>query len=170
MTAVLLVLALQASAPPLAAITPPRDDSIGINAENGAREPTATLDRMHDAASRADGQTYFDQFAPGARFVGTDASEHWDMVQFRAYAEPIFARDQGWTYHPRDRTLIISGDVAWFDEILDSESYGVLRGSGVLRRYGPGEVWKIDQHVLSFAVPNDQARSVVDLIQGEPAL
>lgn len=152
-------------APPLAAMAPARGDSIGIAAQRGADASNATLDRMHDAASHADAATYFAQFSDGARFIGTDESERWDMVQFRAYVEPYFAKGQGWTYHPRDRTLIISGDVAWFDEVLDNDGYGVLRGSGLLRRYGPGDDWKIEQYVLSFAVPNARSRAVVAAIR-----
>ncbi|WAC58364.1 nuclear transport factor 2 family protein [Brevundimonas sp. SL130] len=164
----LTALVLQ-SAPPPAAMVPPWDDRIGIAAQQGADEAAATLDRMHQAAADADGETYFAQFSDGARFVGTDASEHWDISAFKAYAEPIFTRGQGWTYRPYDRTLIISGDVAWFDEKLDNDSYGALRGSGLLRRTGPGEVWKIEQYVLSFTVPNDKAKAVVDVIKSAAA-
>ena len=45
-----------------------------------------------------------------------------------------------------------------------NESYGETRGSGVLRLTGDG--WKIEQYVLSFAVPNDKARQVVEVIRG----
>lgn len=166
--ALLAALALQ-TAPPLAAMVPPRDDKIGMAAQQGADEAAATLDRMHQAAAEADGETYFAQFSSGARFIGTDASEHWDIPAFKAYAEPIFARGQGWTYRPYDRTLIISGDFVWFDEKLDNDSYGALRGSGLLRRTGPGNVWKIEQYVLSFTVPNDRADAVVDAIKSDPA-
>lgn len=166
--ALLAALTLQ-TAPPLAAMAPARDDSIGIAAQTGADAAGATLDRMHKAAAEADGATYFAQFGDGARFVGTDASEHWDIAAFKAYAEPIFAQGRGWTYRPYDRTLIISGDFAWFDEKLDNDSYGALRGSGLLRRTGPGDVWKIEQYVLSFTVPNDKAEAVVDLIAAGPA-
>lgn len=151
--------------PPLTAMVPERNDAIGIAAQRGADAANATLDRMHAAASRADGETYFAQFSSGARFIGTDPGEHWDIAAFGAYAEPYFAKGQGWTYHPRDRTLVISGDFAWFDETLDNDSYGVLRGSGLLRRYGTGDDWKIEQYVLSFAVPNDRSRAVVDAIR-----
>lgn len=160
-----LFLSAQTPPPPLAALVPERNDAIGVAAQRGADAANATLDRMHTAASRADGETYFAQFSTGARFIGTAPDEHWDISAFRAYAEPWFARGQGWTYHPRDRTLIISGDFAWFDETLDNDSYGVLRGSGLLRRYGPGDDWKIEQYVLSFAVPNDRSRAVVDAIR-----
>jgi len=165
--ALLTVLVLQ-SPPPLAAMVPARDDSIGIAAQRGSDEAAATLDRMHQAAADADGATYFAQFSDGARFVGTDASEHWDMPAFKAYAEPVFAKGQGWTYRPHDRTLIISGDFAWFDEKLENDAYGALRGSGLLRRTGPGEIWKIEQYVLSFTVPNDRTEAVVDAIKSAP--
>lgn len=132
-------------------------------------EVAETLDALHAAAARADGQAYFDLFTPDARFIGTDATERWTLSEFRAYAEPYFARGQGWTYTPVERTVTLAPIqcmcVAWFDEVLDSDSYGVTRGSGVLRKTRAG--WKIEQYVLSFAVPNDRARAVVGVIAGE---
>ena len=129
----------------------------------------AVIDRMHQAASRADGQDYFNQFTPDARFIGTDATERWSLTAFRAYAEPYFARGRGWTYVPRERTVTVAPIdcrcVAWFDEILDNSSYGEVRGSGVLRLTDGG--WKIEQYVLSFAVPNDRADAVVATIKAE---
>ena len=47
---------------------------------------------------------------------------------------------------------------------VEVDSYGVTRGSGVLRKTRDG--WKIEQYVLSFAVPNDKARAVVEAIEG----
>lgn len=160
MIAVLLAaLALQSPGP----ATGPSAPSDGIALAEAASQAAATLDRMHQAAARGDGAAYFAQFAPDARFIGTDASERWSLDQFHAYADPVFARGRGWTYHPRERALTTAGDLAWFDEILDHDAYGVLRGSGVLRRRGG--VWKIEQYVLSFAVPNDRAEAVVDVIR-----
>lgn len=135
-----------------------------------ATEETAVgvvIDRMHDAASRADGSVYFAQFTPDARFIGTDSGERWSLAAFRAYAQPYFARGQGWTYVPHDRVVTIAPIacrcVAWFDERLDNASYGETRGSGVLRLTDDG--WKIEQYVLSFAVPNDVAGDVVAVIR-----
>ncbi len=129
----------------------------------------AVIDRMHQAASRADGADYFGYFTTNARFIGTDATERWSVAAFRAYAEPYFAKGQGWTYVPRDRTVTIAPVecrcIAWFDEILDNASYGQVRGSGVLRLTDDG--WKIEQYVLSFAVPNDRADAVVAAIKSE---
>ena len=158
--ALLATLALQSSSPPGA---PP--DPASIQADLAAQDAATTLDRMHAAASRADGVVYFDQFAPDARFIGTDNTERWSLAQFRAYAEPFFAQGKGWTYRPRERSLTVSGDMAWFDEVLDNDAYGTTRGSGVLRLTQDG--WKIEQYVLSFAVPNDKARAVVDAIKAD---
>jgi len=134
-------------------------------------EAEAVIDRMHQAASRADGPAYFALFTPDARFIGTDATERWTLEQFKAYAEPHFARGQGWTYRPHDRVATLApGDcrcIVWFDELLDNDAYGLTRGSGVLRRTEDG--WKIEQYVLSMPIPNDKARAVVDLIQADPA-
>ncbi len=132
-------------------------------------EVAEALDALHAAAARADGAAYFALFTPDARFIGTDASERWTLSEFRAYAEPYFARGQGWTYTPVERTVTLAPIqcmcVAWFDEVLDSQSYGVTRGSGVLRKTRAG--WKIEQYVLSFAVPNDRTRAVVEAIASE---
>ena len=111
---------------------------------------------------------YFALFTPDARFIGTDATERWSLTEFRAFAEPIFARGRGWTYIPRDRVITVAPIdcrcIAWFDEELDNAGYGQTRGSGVLRLTDDG--WKIEQYVLSFAVPNDKASAVVEAIRG----
>lgn len=127
----------------------------------------ATVDRMHQAASEADGVRYFAQFTADARFIGTDATERWTLAEFRTLYEPYFASGRGWTYTPRERTVTLAPlacrCIAWFDEVLDNDAYGVTRGSGVLRLTDEG--WKIEQYVLSFAVPNDVAREVTAAIR-----
>ncbi len=136
-----------------------------------AREVDAVIDRLHEAASKADGAVYFDLFTPDARFIGTDATERWSLAEFRAYAEPFFARGQGWSYVPRARVVTFAPVecrcVAAFDEVLDNASYGSVRGSGVLVKTEAG--WKIEQYVLSYAIPNDLARSVTALIREHEA-
>lgn len=129
----------------------------------------AVLDRLNAASTAADGEAYFALFTPDARFVGTDATEHWTLPQFRAFAEPYFSRGRGWSYPATERTITIAPIdcrcIAWFEEKLVNDSYGVTRGSGVLRLTDDG--WKIEQYVLSFAVPNDRADAVVEAIKGE---
>ena len=150
--------------PPDAAMVPAPDAGAVQRGQDEVAEVNAVLDAMHAAASRADGAAYFAQYAPSARFIGTDAGEHWSLEAFRAYAEPYFARGQGWTYRPHDRTIMSVGDVFFFDEKLSNDGYGEMRGSGVLTRDSAGQL-KIQQYVLSFTVPNDRADEVVKAIR-----
>ncbi len=121
---------------------------------NDAQDVWAVLDSLHDAAARADGAKYFSLYAPEAVFLGTDETERWTLKQFRAYAEPIFAKGRGWTYTRLERSIVVQpGGWASFDELLENAKYGVCRGSGSLRRTGEG--WKIVQYNLSVPIPND---------------
>lgn len=137
---------------------------------SGPDEIVKTLDRFHDAASRADENEYFGLFAADGVFLGTDASERWSKEQFRAYAKPYFAQGRGWTYLPRPNgrfvTVSRDGGVAWFDEVLDNAKFGECRGSGVLVRDDKG--WKIAQYNLTVPVPNDLLPKVADMIKAMP--
>lgn len=132
-----------------------------------AAQVAAVLDQLDRASTAADGPAYFALFTPNARFVGTDATEHWTLPEFRAFAEPYFSQGKGWSYPATERTITIAPIecrcVAWFEEKLTNTSYGETRGSGVLRLTDAG--WKIEQYVLSFAVPNEAAQPVVEVIQ-----
>ena len=123
------------------------------------------LDDFHDAASKADEERYFALFAPDGVFLGTDATERWTVEEFRRYAHPHFSKGRGWTYAPRDRHIWIARDgrFATFDELLDNEGYGELRGTGALARTDEG--WRILQYNLTFTVPNDAADDVVKRIR-----
>ena len=126
----------------------------------------AVLDAFHAAAARADEAAYFGLLAPNAVFLGTDAGERWDKPAFRAFAHPYFAQGKGWAFVPRDRHVDFAaeGRVAWFDELLDSASYGECRGTGVLERSDVG--WRVVQYHLTIPVPNDLAKEVVARIRG----
>jgi len=128
------------------------------------------VDDWHHAAAVADESKYFGYAAPEFVFLGTDATERWDLASFRAYAHPYFAAGKAWTFVPRDRHVIVGGDgkTAWFDELLDSASYGICRGSGVLRNVG-GQ-WKVAQYNLSIPIPNALAKKFVDEIRGASPL
>ena len=132
-------------------------------------EIASVLDAFHAAAARADEDAYFAAFAPEGVFLGTDASERWNVPAFRAYVHPHFAAGRGFAYTPRDRHVSFSRDAqtAWFDELLDHPRYGELRGSGVLVKRT--SVWKIAQYNLTFTVPNAVAPEVVRLMQAAPA-
>jgi ketosteroid isomerase-like protein len=130
-----------------------------------AAEVGAVLDAFHDAAARADEAAYFALLADSAVFLGTDATERWAKGEFLAFARPHFASGKGWRFVPRGRQIQLAagGRVAWFDELLDSESYGECRGTGVLERIG--DRWLIQQYHLTIPVPNELAREVVTRIR-----
>jgi hypothetical protein len=134
-----------------------------------AEDPTLaisqTLDHLHSAASKADGQAYFALFAPEGVFLGTDATERWTVEEFKKYAMPHFSKGKGWTYVSKARHIQLApgGEIAWFDEILDNATYGTCRGSGVLRKVDGS--WKISQYHLTIPVPNDLAEPVVKMIK-----
>jgi ketosteroid isomerase-like protein len=126
----------------------------------------AAMDAFHAAASEADFDAYFALMHDDGVFLGTDATERWTKAQFMEYARPFMVEQgKGWTYHPRDRRVSVRGDVAWFDELIENEKYGTLRGQGVLVR--EGGAWKVAQYSYSFAVPNEKAPGVVALILGQ---
>ncbi|MDO9337187.1 MAG: nuclear transport factor 2 family protein [Caulobacter sp.] len=157
MRLLILMLCLLAT-PALALEPPPAPPAAQIN---------QTLDAVHDAAARADADRYFGLYAKDAIYIGTDAAERWTIAQFRAYAEPYFAQGKGWTYRPRERHVTVTDDpcrcIAWFDELLDSDSYGTSRGTGVMV-VQDGE-WKVAQYALTFPMPNDLAKGFTDQIK-----
>lgn len=138
--------------------------ALALNTASDERQSVArVLDEFHDAASKADEARYFGHVSADAVFIGTDATERWSVAAFRAYAHPHFAAGRGWTYVPRDRSITVHGDVAWFDELLDNTKYGVCRGTGVLTK--DGGTWKIAQYSLSIPIPNEKALEVVKKIR-----
>lgn len=130
-------------------------------------EVAAVLDQLNVASAAADADAYFALYTPDARFVGTDASEHWTIEELRAYATPYFNEGNGWSYPATSRVITIAPIdcrcIAWFEERLTNDSYGRTRGSGVMRLTEGG--WKIEQYVLSLAVPNDLASPIARIIK-----
>jgi hypothetical protein len=121
------------------------------------------LDEWHAAAARADMAAYFETIDEGGTYIGTDATENWTKQAFYDWSKPYFDKGKAWTFKAVERNIYFSDDhsLAWFDEKLEA-SYGMLRGSGVLRLKN-GE-WKIMQYVLSFPVPNEKFDDFIKLI------
>jgi ketosteroid isomerase-like protein len=119
------------------------------------------LDDWHAAAAKADEERYFRHFAKGAIFLGTDATEQWSLEAFRAYAHPLFAKGKAWTMRPTSRHVVVGADgrTAWFHELLDTQTLGELRGSGVV--VNEGGAWKIALYDVSIPIPNDVSKDVV---------
>ncbi len=125
------------------------------------------LDSWHQAATVADEKIYFDLMDQDAVFIGTDPAEYWIKEDFRQWAEPYFKRSSAWVFQPQKRNIYLSadGETAWFDEILLSANYGICRGSGVLVK--KNNQWLIKHYVLSFAIPNDKVKAVMNLLREE---
>jgi hypothetical protein len=126
-----------------------------VAGDDAKAEIEGILDSFHEAASKADGDSYFSLFFDGGVFIGTDVTERWSIDEFEAFAEPYFSEGRGWTYIPKERHIDLSpqGRTAWFDEVLWNEKYGTCRGTGVLVLTEAG--WRIAQYHLTFPIPND---------------
>ncbi len=122
---------------------------------------SAVLDQFHREAAQGNWNAYFDLMSDDAVFLGTDVGERWPKAVFREYA----SGRSGWLYTPRERNINFTpdGNTAWFDEVLDSASYGTSRGTGVLIRTASG--WKISQYHLTFPIPNALSRQFTDQIK-----
>ncbi|MBB4082982.1 nuclear transport factor 2 family protein [Brevundimonas lenta] len=131
------------------------------------QQAAAALTDMHAAAARADSAAWEARLAPGLVWVGNETSERWDHDAFVAFAQPIFARGEGWTYSARERHVTLAPDpcecVAWFDELLDSQTYGTARGEGMLVR--EGDDWRVLRYALSYPIPNDLAKEMTGEIR-----
>ncbi len=140
----------------LAQHTPISDDRAAI---------TAVLDDWHQAAADADLNRYFSYFASkDSIFMGTDATERWTRQAFYDYAKTFFDKGKAWTFHGAERHIYLaaSGDNAWFDEQVVTQSRGIWRGTGVLVKSTSG--WKIAHYNLSLPIPNDVFTRVLDLL------
>lgn len=118
------------------------------------------LNDWHKAAGEANFDAYFGLMAPDAVFIGTDATEYWEGEAFKVFAKPYFDRGKAWNFTPLERHVYINGDLAWFDELLETQM-GICRGSGVLKNVNG--VWKIAHYVLSIAVPNENVTELTSL-------
>jgi hypothetical protein len=123
---------------------------------------SALLDTLNARAARADFTGYFNLYAEASVFMGTDATERWDKKQFMDWSKPIFDRGRAWNFSSLERHIYFdgSGQLAWFDELLNTQMK-ICRGSGVAVR--EGNEWKLKQYVLSMTVPNSLVDTLVPL-------
>lgn len=120
------------------------------------------LDSFNRAAAKADYNAYFNFYADGAIFTGTDVTERWDKKAFMVWAKPFFDRGRAWNFTSLERHIYFdkTGNTAWFDELLNTQMK-ICRGSGVLVKQG--KEWKLTQYILSATIPNDQMDAVIKL-------
>lgn len=133
-----------------------------LSAQTEEKAVSKMLDDWHKAAAEAKFDTYFSYMADDGIFIGTDATENWNLTQFKAFSKPYFDKGKAWHFTAVQRNVFFNAtkDMAWFDELLDTEMK-LCRGSGVLRK--ENGKWKIAHYVLSMTVPNDKIDAVIKL-------
>ena len=135
---------------------------ISTNPKRDKEAIDIVLNNWHKAAAEANAENYFDAMTDDAVFLGTDASEHWNKKEFKAFAKPFFDKGKAWDFKPLERHIYVSKDqkTAWFDELLDTWMK-ICRGSGVMVKVG--NQWKIQHYVLSMTVPNESTEAVIKI-------
>jgi len=120
------------------------------------------LETWHKAASDADFDAYFKLMTKDGVFIGTDATENWQLKAFKAFSKPYFDKGKAWSFTAVERNIYIYEDqkIAWFDELLDTQMK-LCRGSGVMKL--ENNEWKIAHYVLSIAIPNENVEDVIKL-------
>ena len=132
-------------------------------AQNNKDSINNSLDQWHKAASDADFKAYFNLMTSDAIFIGTDATENWNIDAFKAFSKPYFDKGKAWSFTAINRNIYLdpsSKTTAWFDEHLNTQM-GICRGSGVMKK--DDGVWKIKHYVLSIAVPNENVTALTNL-------
>lgn len=129
---------------------------------NDQQKIDKVLTTWHEAASNANFDVYFSKMTADAIFIGTDPTENWELSAFKDFSKPYFDAGKAWSFTAIERNIFVSNDIAWFDELLDTQMK-ICRGSGVLIRVNG--VWKIKHYVLSIAIPNENVKDVVLLKQ-----
>ena len=129
------------------------------NTKQAKNDISKIIDAWHQAAGEANFEDYFSLMSEDAVFIGTDATENWQLEEFKAYAKPHFDKGRAWDFTSVERNIYIANKkgIAWFDELLDTHM-GICRGSGVMQ-YIDGD-WKISHYVLSIEIPNNNVAEI----------
>ncbi len=132
------------------------------NIEAVKKRVTKTVDKWHEAAAKADFKNYFDLMTQDAVFIGTDATENWNLPEFKKFSKPYFDAGKAWSFTPVERNIYVHENlrVAWFDELLETHM-GICRGSGVVVK--ENTKWKIHHYVLSIAIPNENVDEITKM-------
>lgn len=121
------------------------------------------INGWHHAASTADEETFFGLMNSDAVYIGTDASERWLRDELREWSKEHFQKETAWDFKPLSRNITLNevGQMAWFDELLDTWM-GTCRSTGIMSKK-EGE-WKLIYYHLSVAVPNEKMAEYVKLL------
>lgn len=143
------------------------------NKEGCARKTTTTAaekidqlaDAWHLAATNADGKAYFDLMDENSIFIGTDATEHWDKTEFKAFALPYFDKGKAWDFKKIERHIFVdeNKNIAYWDELLDTWM-GPCRGTGIAQRQADGS-YLIKHYTLSVTIDNDKIQQFIKIVE-----
>ena len=133
-----------------------------IAQETEKQEIHIHLEKWHKAASDANFSEYFGLMTATSIFIGTDPTENWSYEEFKTFAKPYFDKGKAWSFTTLERNIFLnnSKNIAWFDELLDTQM-GICRGSGVV--VIEAGTWKIQHYVLSIAIPNKNVKEITAL-------
>lgn len=136
--------------------------SFSQNTVSDRKKINTTLDSWHKAAANAEFDNYFSHMTSNGVFIGTDATENWQLEAFKTFSKPFFDKGKAWSFKSIQRNIYFdkSQKTAWFDELLDTQMK-ICRGSGVLIK--EGKDWKIAHYVLSMTIPNDNTNEVIKI-------
>jgi len=145
------------------------ETSKSISVQDEKAQINTILDTWHSSASEANFETYFGAMTNESIFIGTDASENWNITEFKEFSKPYFDKGKAWDFKPVERNIYVykNGEIAWFDELLDTWM-GVCRGSGVLKKNN--SIWQIEHYVLSLTIPNENIKEVVKINKEKDSL
>jgi ketosteroid isomerase-like protein len=136
----------------------------GVANSSDVDEIGKVLDDFHDAAAHGDKDRYLGHLSEDAVFMGTDEWERWPKhPDFTEYVGRRFEEGSNWNYKSVERKIRVSdsADVAWFDEVVYSETNGRLRGTGVLTMQNGR--WMISHYAMSFLILNENWDEVIEL-------
>ena len=136
--------------------------SFSQNTDSDKKKINTVIDSWHKAAANAEFDNYFSYMTSNGVFIGTDATENWQLDAFKTFSKPYFDKGKAWNFTSLQRNIYFdkSQNTAWFDELLDTQMK-ICRGSGVLIKEGKN--WKIAHYVLSMTIPNDHTDEVLKI-------
>ncbi len=125
------------------------------------------MDEWHANAANAELDPFFNKIDSDGFYLGTQHDEIWTKAEFYAFSKPFFDRGRAWSFKPYDRNVHLSGsgDIAWFDEKLETWM-GVCRGSGILELVN--DELKIKHYNLSVTIANDLVQDFIEVIKRDP--
>ncbi len=113
---------------------------------------------VHLAKTEGDGERFFGLFAPRAVVLGTDRAERYSVAAWRAIFGPYYARGgRRPVTIPIEQHVYFSpdGEMAWFEELVERQNLGRMRGTGVMARVDGA--WKFLHYNFVLVVPAELA-------------